>query len=151
MQPNKSYSINELTSRKQMRIYICMKVNTNRRANAKDRLHRSIFIRELMGYKTNNGFWSKVSFLCMIGRFALEWEDETRKPRVSCVSIQTRKPQVETWNKHYKLENFNPRSFKYYHSIPRSRLSPINIESLISFSSNSIFCYLLMWLYTISS
>ena len=33
------------------------------------------------------------------------WEHETRKRRVSCISIQTREPQVETRNKHEKSQN----------------------------------------------
>ena len=53
---------------------------------------------------------------------SLEGVGNTKHARVSCISIQTRKPQVEkrnkhekkveTRNKHEKLEN--PRSFKYY-------------------------------------
>ena len=83
------------------------------------------------------------------------WEHETRKPRVSCISIQTREPKIETQNKHETSRNtkqtrkiekltYNPRSFKSYHSLLRSRLLPIHFEKLIIVSSNSISCYKLI-------
>ena len=114
------------------------------------------------------------SFVRM-GRYLIKWyyysllismryrlELGTRKPRVSCfvyIDTNTKTPSIhetntktpskhETNTKNRKIYIYcTPISFKSYHSPLRSRLSPIQLATLMIVSSNSI-SYSLMWLCT---
>ena len=59
---------------------------------------------EVIGIFKNLGKVSSPTSLMTL-RLYQSWEHETRKLRVSCISIQTREPQVETRKKHEKSQN----------------------------------------------